>query len=206
MSQSKSSKRWLHEHFQDTFVKRSKEEGYRSRAAYKLLEIQQRDKIFRPGMTIIDLGAAPGGWSQAIAKIVGSKGKIFALDILAMDSIPDVQFIQGDFTEQSVMTELLSAIGNVKADWVLSDMAPNMSGIKNVDQAKGMYLAELALETALLILKPDGGFLVKLFQGEGFDVYLKTIKGHFKTVKMRKPEASRSRSQECYLLAYGLKK
>lgn len=206
MSRTKSSTRWLNEHFQDPFVKRSKEEGYRSRAAYKLLEIQQKDKLFRSGMTIIDLGAAPGGWSQVIAEIIGSKGKIFALDILPMDSIPDVHFIHGDFTEQQVMNELLAAIGDTKADWVLSDMAPNMSGIKDVDQAKAMYLVELALDTALQVLKPSGGLLVKIFQGAGFDAYLKAVKTHFKTVKIRKPEASRARSQETYLLAYQLRK
>lgn len=205
MSRTKSSTRWLNEHFQDPFVKRSKEEGYRSRAAYKLLEIQQKDKLFRPGMTIIDLGAAPGGWSQVIADIIGSKGKIFALDILSMDSIPDVHFIHGDFTEQHVMNELLAVIGDAKADWVLSDMAPNMSGIRDVDQAKAMYLVELALDTALQVLKPNGGLLVKIFQGEGFDAYLKAVKAHFKTVKIRKPEASRARSQETYLLANQLK-
>lgn len=205
MPRSKSSKRWLNEHFQDTFVKRSQAEGYRSRAAYKLLEIQQKDKLFKSGMTIIDLGAAPGGWTQVIAKSVGDKGKIFALDILDMQAIPNVHFIKGDFSVQTVLDELLDSIGDLKADWVLSDMAPNMSGIKDVDQAKGIYLAELALETALKVLNSSGGFLVKIFQGEGFDEYLKTVKRHFKTVKIRKPEASRARSHEVYILAQNLK-
>ncbi len=205
MSQSKSSRRWLNEHFQDVFVKRSKEDGYRSRAAYKLLEINQKDKLFKPGMIIIDLGAAPGGWSQVITEIIGSQGKIIALDILEMDALPDVHFIKGDFTEKTLLNELLQAIGDDKADWVVSDMAPNMSGIKGVDQVKTMYLAELALETALQVLNLQGGFLVKIFQGEGFDAYLKTVKTYFKTVKIRKPEASRARSQEVYLLAQNLR-
>lgn len=202
MSRSKSSRRWLNEHSQDSFVKRSKEEGYRSRAAYKLLEIQKKDHLFKPGMTIIDLGAAPGGWSQVLANIVGDKGKLIALDILSMDAIPDVHFIQGDFTEKTVLDELLSVLGTAKADWVLSDMAPNMSGIKDSDQARAMYLVELVLETALLTIKPEGGLLVKIFQGEGFDAFLKMVKQKFHTVKIRKPEASRSRSQEVYLLAH----
>lgn len=201
MSKSKSSKRWLNEHFQDSFVKRSKEEGYRARSAYKLLEIQKKDRLFKPGMTIIDLGAAPGGWSQVVSDIVGNQGKIFALDILAMDSLPGVDCIQGDFTEQKVLNQLLALLGSSKADWVLSDMAPNMSGIKSADQARAMYLAELALDTAIKTVKPEGGFLVKVFQGEGFDTYLKQVKQAFKTVKIRKPEASRSRSHEIYLLA-----
>lgn len=204
MARSKSSNKWLNEHFKDEFVKRSKEDGYRSRAAYKLIEIQKKDKVIKPGMTVVDLGAAPGGWSQLLAEWVGHKGKVFALDILPMDALPEVTFIEGDFTEQKVLNELLNAMGDHKADFVVSDMAPNMSGIKISDQARAMYLAELALDMAVKTLNPKGGFLTKVFQGADFEAYLKSVRSHFKTVKIRKPEASRARSQEVYILAYNI--
>lgn len=205
MARSKSSKRWLEEHFSDPFVKKAQQEGYRSRSAYKLLEIQNKDKIFKKGMTIVDLGAAPGGWSQAAAKIIGAQGNVFALDILPMDPLEKVQFIQTDFTEEPAFQALLALMQGQLAHVVLSDMAPNMSGIAVSDQAKSMYLAELALEFAQKVLCEEGAFLVKTFQGEGFDAYLKSLRQRFSRVKIRKPSASRGRSKEIYLLAEGYK-
>lgn len=200
-SNSKSSRRWLREHFSDQYVKKAQQEGFRSRAVYKLLELQDHDKLFKPGMTIIDLGAAPGGWSQVLVDMVGQKGRVIALDILPMDPIPDVEFIQGDFTEDAILDQLLQALGPAKADWVVSDMAPNMSGIDSVDQPRSMQLAELAFDLAQQVLNDRGGFLVKTFQGEGFDEFLKNLRAYFKKVIIRKPKASRDRSREVYLLA-----
>lgn len=205
MSRSKSSKQWLKEHFDDAYVKRRKEQGYRSRASFKLLEIQQKDHLIKPGMLVVDLGAAPGGWSQVAAELVGGKGRVLASDMLAMDSLPGVKFVQGDFTESSVFEELLSKLDGEAADLVISDMAPNMSGVSDIDQPRVMYLAELALDMAQSILLPGACFLVKVFHGEGYEAYLKQLKGRFASVKTRKPAASRARSREVYLLARGFR-
>jgi 23S rRNA (uridine2552-2'-O)-methyltransferase len=205
MARSKSSHRWLQEHNRDHYVKRSQQEGYRSRASYKLIELDQKDRLFRPGMTVVDLGSAPGGWSQVAAKLAGEKGRVVASDILPMDSIADVDFICGDFTEESVFDEILGTLNNELADLVISDMAPNMSGMRAVDQPKAMYLVELALDLACRILKPGGDFVAKVFHGEGFDEYMLEVKGRFQRVVTRKPDASRSRSREVYLVAKGLK-
>jgi len=201
MARSKQSKRWLKEHFDDPYVQQAQKDGYRSRAVYKLLEIDAKDRILKPAMTVVDLGAAPGGWSQHAAKRVGDRGKLIALDILPMDALADVTFIQGDFHEELVYEAILSELNGARVDLVMSDMAPNTSGIKAVDQPRAMYLAELALELAQKTLKSDGDFLVKVFQGEGFDAYLAEVKKSFKKVLVRKPQASRSRSREVYLLA-----
>ena len=206
MSRSKSSKGWLQEHFDDEYVKRSISDGYRSRASYKLLEINEKDKILRSGMTVVDLGSAPGGWSQVAAKLVGSKGRVVASDILPMDGIADVEFLQGDFTENEVVEQLLGILDGATADLVISDMAPNMSGMNDIDQPQVMYLAELALDLARTILKPGAYLLVKVFQGEGFAEYQKELKSSFESVKVRKPKASRARSREIYLLAAGFKR
>ena len=200
MARSPSSKQWLKEHFDDEYVRRSQEDGYRSRASYKLLEIQDKDKLIRRGMKVVDLGAAPGGWSQVAADLVGDDGSVIACDLLAMDSIAGVQFIRGDFTEEAVLAEILAAIGDEGADLVISDMAPNISGMKDIDQPRVMYLAELALDLARSVLKPGSYFLVKVFQGEGFDQLQREMRSSFKTVKTRKPKASRARSREVYLL------
>ena len=205
MAQSKSSKGWLNEHFKDQYVKQSKLDGYRSRASYKLLDLDKKDKLFRPGMTVVDLGSAPGGWSQVAAKLVGHHGRTIASDILAMDSLAGVDFIQGDFTENAVFEQLLEAMGPDKADLVISDMAPNMSGMADIDQPQAMYLVELALDMARTILKPKGNFVAKVFQGEGFDAYLMDMRTSFDKVVTRKPESSRARSREVYLVAKGFK-
>jgi 23S rRNA (uridine2552-2'-O)-methyltransferase len=205
MKKSKSSRRWLQEHFNDPYVKQAKQLGYRSRAVFKIQELQERDKLFKQGMTVIDLGAAPGGWSQMMTQWVGKNGTIIALDILPMDPLPNVHFIQGDFTEQGVFDTLLQDLGDKKADWVISDMAPNISGIAVSDQARGLYLAEIALDLALKVLNKKGGFLTKLFQGEGFDSFLVLVKQNFHKVVIRKPKASRDRSPEVYIVASGLK-
>ncbi|MBQ0711527.1 MAG: 23S rRNA (uridine(2552)-2'-O)-methyltransferase RlmE [Porticoccus sp.] len=205
MGRSKSSQRWLQEHNSDQYVKRSQLEGYRSRASYKLIELDNKDRLFKPCMTVVDLGAAPGGWSQVAAKLVGTKGRVVASDILPMDSIADVDFVQGDFTEESVLSEILDVLGGDLADLVISDMAPNMSGMRAVDQPKAMYLVELALDLACQILKPGGDFVAKVFHGEGFDELLQQVRGKFERVVTRKPDASRSRSREVYLVAKGLK-
>lgn len=205
---SKSSRRWLGEHFADEYVKRAQAEGWRSRAVYKLEEIDGRDRLVRPGMTIVDLGAAPGGWSQFVAKKLAGKGRILALDILEMEPVADVEFLQGDFTEDAPLARLLERIhadGGQGVDLVMSDMAPNMSGMDGIDQPKGMYLAELALDLAQKVLKPRGAFLVKVFQGEGFDEYLAALRQSFDRVVVRKPKASRARSREVYLLGTGFR-
>lgn len=201
MARSKSSNRWLQEHFNDAYVKRAQQEGYRSRAVFKLLEIQDRDSLLRPGMTVVDLGAAPGGWSEAAVRLVGDRGRVVALDILPMDAIAGVEFIQGDFREEEVLERLMECVGNRPVDLVMSDMAPNISGTKAVDQPRAMYLAELALDLARRVLAPGGDFLVKVFQGEDFDTYLREVRGSFGKVLIRKPKASRPRSREVYLLA-----
>lgn len=205
MARSKSSQRWLREHFDDHWVARAQAEGYRSRASFKLLAINDKDKLFRPGMTVLDLGAAPGGWSQVAARLVGSRGTIVASDILAMDAIADVTFVQGDFREQDVYERILACIGDRKVDLVMSDMAPNMSGNRAVDLPRVMYLAELALEMAVSVLSPEGRFLVKVFQGEGFDQYRQALQRTFRRVVSRKPDASRPRSPEVYQLGSILK-
>ncbi len=195
----------MQEHFDDRYVKLSKEEGYRSRASYKLIELNRKDKLFRPGMTVVDLGAAPGGWSQVAAELVGDTGRIVASDILPMDAMAGVEFVQGDFTEEEVLHRILKALGDEPADLVISDMAPNMSGMNSVDQPAAMYLVELALDMAREVLKPGGSFLAKVFQGEGFDEYIKEMRQSFDKVITRKPDASRARSREVYLLGKGFK-
>lgn len=205
MARSKTSQNWLREHFNDPYVKMAQKDGYRSRASYKLLEIQEKDRILRPGNTVIDLGAAPGGWSQVTSRVLGEKGRLIASDILEMDSIADVTFIQGDFTEESVLAQILEAVGNHPVDLVISDMAPNMSGVKMADQARAMYLCELALDLAGQVLRPGGDFLIKIFQGEGFDLYHRQVRTMFDKVQMRKPLSSRDRSREQYLLARGFR-
>jgi 23S rRNA (uridine2552-2'-O)-methyltransferase len=205
MARSKSSARWLDEHVNDPFVKQAQKDGYRSRASYKLLAINEKDKLIRPGMRVIDLGSAPGGWSQVASKLVGAGGKVIASDILPMDSLPDVEFIQGDFTEESVFEQILQAIDDNPVDVVISDMAPNLSGIATADQAASIYLIELALEMAQQVLKPKGSFIAKAFQGEGYEAFVKQVRQHFDTVLTRKPEASRSRSREVYVVGKGFR-
>ena len=205
MTQSKSSKQWLKEHFDDAYVKKSQAAGYRSRASFKLLEMQQKDRLIKPGMIVIDLGAAPGGWSQVAVDLVGQTGKVIASDSLPMDAIAGVHFIQGDFTEQTVYQSLLDAVNNEPVDLVISDMAPNMSGMRDLDQPAAMYLAELALEMAKTSLKPGAGLLVKVFQGSGLEAFQQQLKTTFSTVKVRKPKASRPRSRENYLFANGFR-
>lgn len=195
----------MREHFDDPYVKKSQKDGYRSRAVYKLEELDQKYKLLGKGVTVVDLGAAPGGWSQYVAYKMGSQGKIFALDILEMDPLPDVDFIQGDFREETVLNQLLDKIGERKADLVLSDMAPNMSGVDAVDQPRGMYLCELALELAQTVLAKGGNYVVKVFQGEGFDEYIHQCRDMFNKVLIRKPDASRGRSREVYVVGLGYK-
>jgi len=196
-----SSKRWLREHETDPYVQRARREGYRSRAVYKLAELDERDRLVRPGITVVDLGAAPGGWSQYIQRRHGDRVRVLALDVLPMDPVPGVTFIQGDFRETPVLEQLEAALGGAKVDLVLSDLAPNISGVDAADQAGSMDLAQLALEFATAHLKPGGTLLVKAFQGEGFDQWLRNLRGAFESVLIRKPKASRPRSSEVYLLA-----
>ena len=200
-----SSKAWLKEHRDDVYVQRAQAEGYRSRACYKLLELNDKDKFIRPGMTVVDLGSAPGGWTQVAAHLVGHKGRVIASDILPMDAVAGADFIQGDFTEQSVFDEIQAVIGDSVPSVVLSDMAPNMSGIVSVDQPKAMYLVELALDLAVQMLPEGGVFAAKVFHGEGFDDWLKSVRGHFQVVNSRKPAASRPRSKEVYVVAKGFR-
>jgi len=202
---TKSSRRWLDEHFADEFVQRARQEGYRGRAVYKLQELDQRYQLFRPGMTVVDLGAAPGSWSEYLSRRFVGRVKVVASDILPMDALPDVEFIQGDFTEESVLQAILNTLGDRRADFVISDMAPNMSGNAVVDTPRAMYLAELALDMAEQVLVRDGGYLVKLFQGEGFDDYCRLLRQKFSSLQVRKPKASRPRSREVYALARGFK-
>jgi len=205
MARSKSSGNWLREHFDDEYVKQSQKDGYRSRAVYKLKEIDEKDHLIKPGMTVIDLGAAPGSWSQYVARKLNGKCRIIALDILPMEPMDHVEFIQGDFLEEDVFQQLLDVLGDSRPDLVICDMAPNMSGQQAVDIPRAMYMAELALDLARQVLKPGGGVLVKLFQGEGFDDYVKQMRSSFSRVIMRKPKASRARSKETYGLATGFK-
>ncbi len=215
MAKSKSSKSWLKEHFDDEYVRRSQQDGYRSRAIYKLIEIDKKDRLVKPGMTIIDLGAAPGGWSEYCVKKLGKKGTMLALDILPMEPIDGVTIIEGDFREDAVFEELMAKMAAVdkdgakndqnRADLVISDMAPNISGMGSVDMPRAYYLCDLALDLARQVLKPGGGLLVKLFQGEGFEEYSKELKSSFSKVVMRKPKASRPRSREIYALATGFR-
>jgi 23S rRNA (uridine2552-2'-O)-methyltransferase len=196
----------MQEHVTDTYVKRARVEGMRSRAAYKLDEIAVRDRLLKPGMMVVDLGAAPGGWSQVAAGRVGPRGRVIALDLLEMPSLPGVTFLRGDFRDDATLAELVRMLGGQRADLVLSDMAPKLSGIASADQARALELAELALEFALKHMKPQGNFLVKLFQGAGFEDYLKVLRSRFSAVAVRKPEASRDRSREVYLLGKGFKR
>ncbi|KXF79679.1 23S rRNA (uridine(2552)-2'-O)-methyltransferase RlmE [Enterovibrio coralii] len=202
---SASSGRWLKEHFDDKYVLEAQKKGYRSRAIFKLEEIQGKDKLLKPGMTIVDLGAAPGGWSQYAADQVGDEGQVIACDILPMDSLPGVSFLQGDFREEAVLNALLDRIQPDMVDVVMSDMAPNMSGNLASDQPRAMYLVELALDMCREVLAPNGAFIVKVFQGEGFDQYLAEVRSMFKAVKIRKPDSSRARSREVYIVATGYK-
>lgn len=200
---SKSSRRWLQEHASDAYVKRAHKEGMRSRATYKLEELDEAERLIKPGMVIVDLGAAPGGWSQYAAKVLSGKGSVYALDLLPMDGITGVDFIQGDFREDGPFQELLQRLGGRPVDLVMSDMAPNMSGIDAVDQPRQMHLVELALDFATKVLRPGGTFLAKVFQGAGFEELVKNTRREFAQVRMRKPPASRARSAEMYLLATG---
>jgi 23S rRNA (uridine2552-2'-O)-methyltransferase len=199
----KRDQKWLDEHFKDPYVQKAQKEGYLSRAAYKLIELDTREKLLKPSMVVVDLGAAPGGWSQVASQRVGKKGRVFALDCLKMHPVMGVEFIHGDFTEDGPYEALLSMIGDQAVDLVLSDMAPNLSGNKGVDQPRCMGLVELAWDFAQKVLKPNGDFLFKIFHGEGLDAFVKELRGHFKVVKWRKPPASRARSSEIYVLARG---
>ena len=205
MARSGSSQRWLSEHFSDEYVKLAQARGYRSRAVFKLEEIDSRDRLIRPGLSVVDLGAAPGGWSQYVAEKIGKHGKIIALDILPVEAIPGVEIIQGDFQGEQVFKQLLDALAGKPVDLVLSDMAPNMSGTREVDQPRAMYLAELALDMARQVLKPGGSLVVKLFMGTDFDAYQKAVRSCFSSVANRKPKASRDRSREVYLVGKGFK-
>ncbi|MEA3243638.1 MAG: 23S rRNA (uridine(2552)-2'-O)-methyltransferase RlmE [Pseudomonadota bacterium] len=205
MARSKSSHRWLREHFDDEYVKRAQREGYRSRAVYKLDEIQQKDRIIKPGMAIVDLGAAPGSWSQYASGLLGGKGTVVAMDILPMEALPGVRFVQGDFREDDVLDKLLQALEGQEIDLVMSDMAPNISGMDAVDQPRAMYLAELAVDFAGRVVRPGGELLIKVFQGEGFDELVRGLRSHYQKVVIRKPRASRPRSREVYALARGRK-
>ncbi len=200
MKRTKTSKQWMMEHINDVYVQRAKAEGYRSRAAYKLIEVLERDKLIKQGMVVVDLGATPGGWSQVAAAKVGAGGRVIALDLLPMDALRNVTFLQGDFREESVARAVEQELAGRAIDLVLSDMSPNISGIALSDQARAMHLAELALEFAVKHLKPGGGLLVKVFQGSGFQEFLREMRSRFKQVVTRKPEASRGRSNELYLL------
>ncbi|WMN59721.1 23S rRNA (uridine(2552)-2'-O)-methyltransferase RlmE [Pseudoalteromonas xiamenensis] len=202
---SASSKRWLKEHFDDPYVHEAQRRGYRSRAVFKLEEIQIKDKLIKSGMNVVDLGAAPGSWSQYLAEQIGERGEVIACDILPMDPLAGVAFLQGDFREEAVLNALLKRIDGKNIDVVFSDMAPNMSGNMSIDQAGSMYLVELALDMCHQVLKKEGAFAVKVFQGEGFDQFVQSVRDCFKTVKIRKPKASRPRSREVYIVATGYK-
>ena len=205
MGRSKSSSRWMQEHFEDEYVKLAQAQGYRSRAVYKLKEIQDKDQLIKPGINIIDLGAAPGGWSQYARQLMGKKNKLIALDMLPMDTLDGVDFIQGDFREAAVLDQLYAVLDGAPVNLVMSDMAPNMSGNKGVDLPRAIYLGELALDTAKTVLTKEGSFLVKLFQGEGFEAFHNEVQRYFAKVVIRKPKASRPRSNEVYILAKGFK-
>ncbi|MFC6276744.1 23S rRNA (uridine(2552)-2'-O)-methyltransferase RlmE [Psittacicella hinzii] len=202
---SVSSRRWLNEHFKDEYVKKAHANKLRSRAYFKLEEIQRTDRIFRKDMIVVDLGAAPGGWSQYVGEIIGANGKVIACDILPMDPLFNVEFLQGDFREESVLNQLMEMINNRPVDVILSDMAPNFSGNPNVDIPRAMYLCELALDMVQQTLTKGGSFVIKIFHGEGFEEYLKQVRSMFKTVRIRKPDASRDRSREVYIVALDYK-
>lgn len=203
MARSKSSQRWLKEHFSDPFWQQAQKEGYRSRAVYKLKEMDEKERLLKPGMAVVDLGAAPGGWSQWAAQRVGRKGMVIGLDLLPIHPMEGCHFLQGDFREQEVLDALLATLEERQVDIVMSDMAPNTSGVKAVDIPRSLYLSELALDFAHQVLKPDGDLLIKVFQGEGFDAFLKEVRLHFTRVQLKKPQASRGRSVEVYVLARG---
>ncbi len=203
MKKNKTSRAWVHDHVNDPYVQRAQAEGYRARAAYKLLEIDERDRLLKPGAVVVDLGAAPGSWCQVAVKRCGPSGRVFALDLLPMEAVAGVDFLQGDFTEDAVLDELESRLGGARVDVVLSDMAPNLSGVSAVDQARSIHLCELALDFAVRHLKPGGQFVVKVFQGEGFMDFRKQMEAGFASVQVRKPKASRDRSAEVYLLGKG---
>jgi 23S rRNA (uridine2552-2'-O)-methyltransferase len=205
MARSKSSGSWLQEHVNDPYVKQARQDGYRSRASYKLIQLNEKDKLIRPGMLILDLGSAPGGWSQVAGKLVGAKGKVVATDILPMEPVKNVDFILGDFREEAVLNEILARLENRKPDLILCDIAPNISGIDVADQASSIYLVELALDMARQVLKPKGDFVAKVFQGAGSDAYLKELRASFQKLAIRKPAASRPRSREVYVVAKGFK-
>ena len=193
MARSKSSHRWLQEHVNDPYVKQAQKDGYRSRSSYKLIELNDKDRLIRPGMLIMDLGSAPGGWSQVAGKLVGEKGRVLATDILPMEPVKNVDFIQGDFTDEAVFNRILEALNGAKPDLIISDIAPNITGIDSADQGTSIYLVELALDMVRRVLKPKGNFVVKVFQGSGSDAYLKDVRTSFEKVSVRKPAASRSR-------------
>jgi 23S rRNA (uridine2552-2'-O)-methyltransferase len=205
MPRSKSSSEWLARHVSDPFVKQAQRDGYRSRSAYKLIELNAKDRLIRPGMRILDLGSAPGGWSQVAGKLVGAKGRVLATDILPMDPIPNVDFVQGDFTDEKVVEDLLGWLDGGRFDLIISDIAPNITGIDSADQASSMNFLELALDTVRKTLKPGATFAAKMFQGSGSDVYLKELRTSFEKVLTRKPAASRAQSREVYLVAKGFK-
>jgi 23S rRNA (uridine2552-2'-O)-methyltransferase len=205
MARSKSSASWMSRHLSDPFVKQAQKDGYRSRSAYKLIELNEKDKLIRPGMRIMDLGSAPGGWSQVAGKLVGGKGRVLATDILPMDGLKNVDFIQGDFTDEAIVQKLLDWLGGGKFDLIISDIAPNITGIDSADQASSIYFLELALDTVQKTLKPGATFVAKMFQGAGSDQYLKELRKHFDKVAIRKPAASRKESREVYLVAKGFK-
>lgn len=205
MARSKSSHRWLQEHINDPYVKQAQKDGYRARSSYKLIELNDKDRLIRPGMLVMDLGSAPGGWSQVAGKLVGQKGRVLATDILPMDPIVNVDFIQGDFTDEAVFNRILEALDGAKPDLIISDIAPNITGIDSADQGTSMYLVELALDMVRRVLKPKGNFVVKVFQGTGSDAYLKDVRSSFEKVSVRKPKASRPRSREVYVVAKGFR-
>ncbi|HEX4675160.1 MAG TPA: 23S rRNA (uridine(2552)-2'-O)-methyltransferase RlmE, partial [Steroidobacteraceae bacterium] len=200
-ARTKSSARWLNEHVNDPYVKQAQKDGYRSRSSYKLMQLNEKDRLIRPGMLVVDLGSAPGGWSQVAARLVGAKGRVLATDILPMEPLKNVDFIQGDFTQEPVLKQVLESLGDNKPDVVLSDIAPNISGIDSADQASSMYLVELALDMARQVLKPKGDFVAKVFQGTGSEEFLKDLRTSFDKVLIRKPAASRARSREVYMVA-----
>ena len=195
----------MQEHVNDPYVQRAKKEGYRSRSSYKLMELSEKDRLIKPGMLVMDLGSAPGGWSQVAGQTVGAKGRVLASDILPMDPVPNVDFIQGDFTDEAVFNQILEALNGEKPDLIISDIAPNISGIESSDQLKSIYLVELALDMVRRVLKKKGNFVCKVFQGSGSDAYLKEVRQSFDKVTVRKPKASRPRSREVYLVATGFK-
>jgi 23S rRNA (uridine2552-2'-O)-methyltransferase len=205
MARSKSSASWMSRHLSDPFVKQAQKDGYRSRSAYKLIELNEKDRLIRPGMRIMDLGSAPGGWSQVAGKLVGAKGRVLATDILPMDGLMNVDFIQGDFTDDAIVQQLLDWLGSGKFDLIISDIAPNITGISVADQASSIYFLELALDTVRRTLKPGASFVAKMFQGSGSDQYLKELRTHFEKVTIRKPAASRKESREVYVVAKGFK-